>query len=1043
MAASSVVIDLLGVFSVTVDGVTVGEAGWTGRRSLELVQLLALAPGRRLVRDEVIDALWPHLDLEAGGANLRKAAHHARRTLGPADSIVLQGGQVSLFPRRHVTTDLEEFDALAASALASGDPDRCREAADRYGGQLLPRSRYEEWTLDPRQRAHRRFTDLLRAAGAWERLVEVEPTDEHAYQELMRQGLTDGVRSSVIRWYRQARAALVADLGVEPSPETEALYAQAVEAPASGPTALVGREAELGRAMAVLGADPADRTATVVVRGPAGVGKSALCREIARWAGEDGWAVRWAGPMGTDEVFAPIVGLVDELLVGSRPILAAVSAHVRSVLAVLTAEAAPAPTPDGPVSRHQVMGALRQLLRACSDGRRTLIVLDDAHLADDATLDVLFHLASTVLDLLIVVAYRQEAPNPLLERSVARCERAGRAVTIDLEPLDIASTRELAIRSAEHDLEGAVVDRIVELASGNPFATIELARNAVPGRIELPPTVVEAVAVRFVDLDPPTVRVLQRLAVAGDDLDGASAVAVTGLAQHDADAVLDRALDAGVLVVSRGRYRFNHDLVRQALVERVPPHQRLAVHRQAAEGLTTVGAPPAAIARHWVAAGQLGTAAPWLLAAAQRAMHVGAFSDARQHLRPLLEHDPRHAAARRIEAEALDMAGDPRALAAYDAAIEVAPPDEVGDLIAMRALAQIKQGDPRGGLDAIVDARPSSVEGRLSEALAYAGAAALGATDPAVGTLKAAECRRLALQSGDRAAIVIASWAQAAAAHARGELRDSVLGDLRDTRDLPHLAVRVFDGHLCIAQRLLYGSRPYADVIEFADAFAAEGRRFGAKRGEAFGVTLRGEAELLSGCLDAAEATLADAVQLHRASAGAVGEAHALQRLAEVAHLRGGLARAQDLVAEALDLARVTDIGFHLLDRIYGTRITIAEDPMDALAVVDDAEEAVRGPLETCPGCRITFAVPAAIACARAGELDRAAEHARAAEYLAHVVMRLPAWDAAYHEVVGHLARATGDADGARERFAAAKRGYDEAGHPLDARRCSALARFG
>ena len=56
--------------------------------------------------------------------------------------------------------------------------------------------------------------------------------------------------------------------------------------------------------------------------------------------------------------------------------------------------------------------------------------------------------------------------------------------------------------------------------------------------------------------------------------------------------------------------------------------------------------------------------------------------------------------------------------------------------------------------------------GRLSEALTYAGAAALGFADPAFGTAKAAESRRLALQTGDTASIVIASWAQAAAGDA-------------------------------------------------------------------------------------------------------------------------------------------------------------------------------------------------------------------------------------------------------------------------------------
>ena len=360
---------------------------------------------------------------------------------------------------------------------------------------------------------------------------------------------------------------------------------------------------------------------------------------------------------------------------------------------------------------------------------------------------------------------------------------------------------------------------------------------------------------------------------------------------------------------------------------------------------------------------------PDLLAAAGAAASLGAFADARRHVAPVLAHDPSNPRALRLEAESLDMLGDPRALLAYDAAIAAADAVEAHDLVAMRGLAQIKQGDPAGALESIVGASPTSVVGRLSEALTYAGAAALGFADPALGTAKAAESRRLALETGDTASIVIASWAQAAAAHARGELHDSVLADLRDTAAIPHLAVRVFDGHLCMTQRFLYGARPYDEVIGFADALAEEAVRLGARRGQAFAMNLRGEAELHAGQIDAAEEDLREGVLLHRAIGGAVGEAHALQRLAEVANHRGRPVEATRLLDEALDVARITDIGFHLLDRIYGTRIVLAgADREAALAAVDEAESSVRGQLETCPGCRITFAVPAAIACATAGE---------------------------------------------------------------------------
>ncbi|HMM84187.1 hypothetical protein [Azohydromonas sp.] len=108
--------------------------------------------------------------------------------------------------------------------------------------------------------------------------------------------------------------------------------------------------------------------------------------------------------------------------------------------------------------------------------------------------------------------------------------------------------------------------------------------------------------------------------------------------------------------------------------------------------------------------------------------------------------------------------------------------------------------------------------------------------------------------------------------------------------------------------------------------------------------------------------------------------------------------------------------------------------------MLDDAQDAGRGPLETCPGCRITFAVPAAIAAARARRLDLAEAHAKSCECLANVVMRLPAWRAALHEVHAHVARARGDGGGAAARFAAAAHGFRAAGHRLDALRCEQLA---
>jgi DNA-binding SARP family transcriptional activator/tetratricopeptide (TPR) repeat protein len=1037
-ADAGIEIDVLGGFRARVDGNDVAADRWPSLRAVQLVQLLSLADGHRLLRDQVVDALWPQLEPEAGRANLRKAAHHARQALGLADAVVLQGGEVALCPSRRITVDAQRFERLAQAALARGAPDACAEAARACGGELLPGARYEPWAEAPRQRLRACHLALLRAAGLWEQLAEAEPTDEPAHRELMQRALDAGNRPAAIRWYGRLRAALQA-LGVRPAAATEALYEECVRGLRVAGPPLVGRADELARIAALLSAPADARGAGWVVRGAAGIGKSAFCRETASVARERGWMVIALDVVQGSRPYAVACDAVERLTLQDRSVLDAIGAPARSVLAQLSPLAAPAATLQGPLGRHQVIGALRRLLLAAAGGRPVILQVDDAHLVDEADADLLLHLAASGSPVVVALALRPNAGPAALERGITRLAGSGRLALIELGPLDDEQATQLIALAAARPLDDALVARIVRAAAGNPFAALELARAAGAGA-QLPADAREAITARLCDVGDETLPALRRLALAGDEFDTATVVALTGEGEAQAFTLLDAALRAGVLVVAGDRYRFRHELVRQALVEEIPPHRRLAVHRDAARRLTTLDAAPGAVAHHWLAGGCPGEAQPWLLAAAREAMTVAAFADAMKFLAPLLEHAPTHVEALRLRAEALDALGDPRAVAAYEAAAATAGAPECHDLRAKAALAQIKGGDPRGALLRLEGVSPSSVDGRLAEALTLSGAAALGFGDPAAGTRKAAEARRIALQMGDTAALVVASWAQAAAAHARGELHSSVWADLHETHHVPHLALRAFDGHLCITQRFLYGARPYADVIAFADAIAAEAQRLGAARGQAFGITLRGEAELLSGRLVDAEEHLALGGRLHRAIGGHVGEALSLQRRAELALNRGQRDVAARLVDEALDLARQTDIGFHLLDRIYGTRISLHADPADALAALEDAQDAVRGPLETCPGCRITFAVPAAIAAARARRLDLAQRYEKAVVYLAQVVMRLPAWHAALDEVRAHLALARNDSAAAAAHFTAAAEGFRAAGQPLDAARCAQLA---
>ncbi|PVZ08875.1 ATP-binding protein [Actinomycetospora cinnamomea] len=1026
----SVRVELLGGARIRWRGVEVALDAWP-RRAAELVELLALAGDRhRLLRDQVLEALWPHLDAAAGAANLRKAAHHARRALGAPDAVVLRGGVAALFPDTPVETDVARFEHVAEAALRGADAERCAAAADLYAGDLLPGALYAEWTQDRRTALRLRHRELLRGCGRWERLVADDPTDESAYQGLMRAALDRGDRASALRWYGRLRSVLERELGVLPAHESEALHDECVAGLRPAEPELVGRALERARAEAALDGASRGEVGALVVRGTAGLGKTAVCRRVAATARERGWTVTAVTAVGRSAPYSPLVAVVERVLARERDLLDRLPERTRSVLAELTALAAPAPPLEGGLTRHQVIGALRRVLD--TDGTPALVVIDDAHRADDATLDVLLHLAGDAAgDVLVVLAHRPGPAPEALERGVARLVRAGTALTVDLAPLDREDAGLLVRTAARGTVD---VDAVVDRAGGNPFFLHELARRPAGSAWQ-------AVAERFVDLDADALDLVERLAVAGDDLGPAEAVAVAELPESRAGVLLDAALDADVLVVDGARYRFRHDLVRQALVERVPPHRRVGRHREIARALATVDGRPAAVAEHWLAGGRPDEAVPFLLTAGQRAVDLGAYRDALGHLDRLLAHDPRHGRALFLRAEALEALGDDRAPAAFAAAARVTEGPAWHDVRARQALASVRAGRPQEALDALDGVQADSLDGRLAHALALCGAAAMGRTDPELGVAKAVETRRLAVASGDPAAVVIASWAEAAAAHARGDLPATVLAGLRETYALPQLAITVFDGQLCVVERLLYGGRPYPELIAFADALEAEAERLGAARGRAFAATFRGEAKLLTGRLDEAEDDLVVGERRHREIGATAGAAVALQRRAEAALYRGDRGRAEVLLDEALTVARESSIGFHLLDRIYGTRIAAAPDAATALVALDEAESAVQGARETCPGCRIALAVPAAIAAAGAGDIERADGYRGTVEALTTILMRLPGWYAALDEVRGHRERAAGDLAAASRHFAAAAARFRTAGHPLDADRCDAAAR--
>ncbi|HET8663883.1 MAG TPA: alpha/beta fold hydrolase [Nocardioides sp.] len=221
-------IQLLGDFTVEVDGRLIPSSEWPRRHAAGLVKLLALRPGRQLHRERVLDSLWPDLGVDEAAPRLYKAAHFARRVLGRDDAIVLRGEVVTLLPGVDVEVDAVAFDAAAEAALADGSADAADTALASYGGELLPHDLYEPWLEDLRERIGLRYRLLLRQAGRWDDLLAVDPTYEEAHVALMREHLAVGDLRAALEQFERLDRVLARELDTRPAPDAVELRDQVV-----------------------------------------------------------------------------------------------------------------------------------------------------------------------------------------------------------------------------------------------------------------------------------------------------------------------------------------------------------------------------------------------------------------------------------------------------------------------------------------------------------------------------------------------------------------------------------------------------------------------------------------------------------------------------------------------------------------------------------------------------------------------------------------------------------------------------------------------
>lgn len=1018
LAAVQVEVGVLGGLAVVVDGRPVHT--WPSRRAAQLVALLALAPNGRLATEQAMDALWPDLTPEAARANLHKAATLARQAMGSKEAVILKGDLVALAPAADLTVDLATFEA-------AGDP-------DLYAGEVLPEYRYDEWTIPARDRAHRRYLDVLRKARRWTELAEADPTDEAAHREIMREQVRAGHLHAAIRQFQRLTTILGRELGVMPHSDTVALYREIVGTATSGwvRPGLVGREVELVRARAALRRAAEGRPAAVFVTGAAGIGKSRLCEELVDQAAGEGWLVlRGAGREQTASVpYWPLVEAVQAALLDRSDVAGALGAAERVLLARLTGLG---PDHDLSVHRHAVLHLVSRVI-AAHGAPNTMLFLDDLHHADDDTLALAEVLASASMPrgALLLAAYRPDA-DPRTAAIAGAMVARGIGVEIDLAPLARAESDAMVAGLLDRPGSEAELDLAWELSEGNPFFALEVA-SALPDATGA----YAAVDVRLERLPAEARALLRSVAIVAHEFTADEFAALAGL---DGDAALDHlgsALAAGVVARQGSSYRFRHDLVRDRLTQSASDEERAAAHAGAAEHLAALDAPPARLVHHLLAAGREQEALPWMRRAAAEAVQVGAHADALVVIDRGLAIAPHDAGLLALRADAMNGLGDPGAPAAYALAMAVSPEPERAALGVRRAKALVLAGDIPAAIETLAtfEQVPPAAEGQhqVVKGLAFW---CTGALDDAEAAGR--EAKRIAEDTGSLRDFVDATMVLAMVAHERGVWPQRLSLDLLDAQIRPDLAAVVMDAHLCIAESYLYGGVPYPEIIRFAEDLRREAVAAASPRAEAFATTLLGEAHLLMGDTEAATPYLRSAVDQYRRVGHLCGEALSLQRLAQALLAEGRPGEAQTALGEALMAARGSPVGTrHLLDRVHGTAIRSAPDPETALAAVDEAARAVRGPFESCPPCSINLMVPAAIACADAGDLARAGAYLAGSEQVAGAFYPTGGWLAALDEARAHVALADGDVAGAGRLLTSAMDAFEHLGQRLDARRCRA-----
>lgn len=643
---------LLGPVDVVGDGTS---RPLNGLRRKAVLAVLALHHSEIVSNDLLTWAVWAG-DPPATPLNtVQRHVSYLRQVLGSRDAVVARP------PGYLLNTAVADTDVVAAERLIRqgaqvadlAHAQQLREALALWRGQPLADVAGLPWLEEQagrleqlRLRASRALTRTRLVLGEHtqllpelEALIKDHPFDEQLYAQLMIALYRSGRQADALAAYRRLRRVLRDELGIEPGQPARDLEAailrqdsaldlaspvataaathagETVPEPADTDTADTDTPALLERESSLDALNEYARQASqgagrlVLVGGEAGVGKTALIERLQRDLPEPRWLRGPCDGLSTPRPLGPLFDIADQL--GGLLLERCRAGAGREEL-------------------------FRVLLHQVSEpGSVNVVLFEDIHWADEATLDLLRYLGRRLRDtaVLLIATYRDDglaADDPL---RVALGDLASQSCVrrISLAPLSLEAVRTLAAGS------GLDATELYALTSGNPFYVTEVLRahtERAPAEQaqteQVPPSARDAVLARAARLAAGPRAVLDIAALCGSRTEVRLLESVTGEPSAiDLPSAIDQLLVSGLLLWEDGCVRFRHEIARRAVAQAVPAYRSRSVHTLVLEALRLSGCEDdARMAFHAEAAGDGTAVLRYALAAAHRAASLGSHREA-------------------------------------------------------------------------------------------------------------------------------------------------------------------------------------------------------------------------------------------------------------------------------------------------------------------------------------------------------------------------------------------------------------------------------